>query len=354
MSGPTTALFTTSDPLSVLLAASLIRAQRAIVAAHQEAARQHRQHQQDQQQVLQSLAQAADTAWQGIRQRLQQAEQAAAQLFGLTAGLACLDQIQASRPVPPASDDLPATAAYIRDLELFSEHLRPLLLQQSALRTGDAALADTELDAVAAALPPAGLACRLMQRWPEGLALPQALAAQFAELEQCLPGARADALATELRLAIQAALEAEQQRQLQQAQALILEQSLLDLGYQVEEIAETLFVEGGVVHFRRSGWGDYMVRMRIDTRQSSVNFNVIRAVAEGENQRSVQDHIAEDRWCSEFPALLKALEARGLQLQVTRRLEAGELPVQLVLRDKLPELKDDLQTAAPKLKQHSL
>lgn len=43
--------------------------------------------------------------------------------------------------------------------------------------------------------------------------------------------------------------------------AIVLEQSLRDLGYAIEE---TLFVEGGVAHFQRPEWGDYFVRLRVD------------------------------------------------------------------------------------------
>jgi len=100
-----------------------------------------------------------------------------------------------------------------------------------------------------------------------------------------------------------------------------------------------MFVDDGVLHFRRPGWGDYLVRMRFDARGRSLNFNVVRAVdATGDDaQASVLDHLAEDRWCAEFPALLDALRRRGVRLDVTRRLEAGEVPVQRVERDRLPE-----------------
>jgi hypothetical protein len=175
--------------------------------------------------------------------------------------------------------------------------------------------------------------------------IPEQILSLARDLEGSLPGARAASLATELRLQIQALLAAELQREVQAAQALILEQSLKDLGYQVEEIGNTLFVEGGVVHFRRAGWDNYMVRMRVDPKTKTANFNVIRAVAEGENERSVLDHLAEDRWCSEFPALLAALDVRGMQMQVTRRLEAGELPVQLVNASKLPHFSELSQEA---------
>ncbi|GHU44853.1 hypothetical protein AGMMS50289_14230 [Betaproteobacteria bacterium] len=50
-----------------------------------------------------------------------------------------------------------------------------------------------------------------------------------------------------------------------------------------------------------------------------------------------QDFIAEERWCAEFPRLLATLAARGLQLDVIRQLEAGELPVQEVDAQRLPD-----------------
>lgn len=95
------------------------------------------------------------------------------------------------------------------------------------------------------------------------------------------------------------------------------------------------------MHFRRPGWGAHMVRMRVDARAGSVNFNVVRAAEAGANEASVLDHLAEDRWCAEFPALLASLAARGVKLDVTRRLAAGEVPVQRVAPGSLPRFADD-------------
>ncbi|HEX8957680.1 MAG TPA: hypothetical protein VF798_15475, partial [Burkholderiaceae bacterium] len=81
--------------------------------------------------------------------------------------------------------------------------------------------------------------------------------------------------------------------------------------------------------------------LRIDAKADTVNFNVVRAVTESDNERSVLDHLAEDRWCSEFPALLRALEAQGIRMNVTRHLAAGELPVQFVDAAKLPAFADE-------------
>jgi hypothetical protein len=153
---------------------------------------------------------------------------------------------------------------------------------------------------------------------------------------------RAEGLAAETRQAARELLDAAQsarEREEQEAAALVLEQSLRDLGYEVEGVASTLFVDGGVVHFQRQGWENYFVRLRLDARDKTLNFNVVRPRGEEEDnaQRRRLDTLAEDRWCSEFPRLQQTLAARGLNLNVTRQLAAGELPVQAVDPATLPQ-----------------
>lgn len=149
----------------------------------------------------------------------------------------------------------------------------------------------------------------------------------------------------EMRLAIQNLLSATQkarQRLEQEAAASVLEQSLRDLGFEVEGVENTLFVEGGMVHFQRPGWENYFVRLRLDPREQTLNFNVVRPRDDEDNaERRRLDTLAEDRWCSEFPRLMKTLEARGLLLKVTRQLGAGELPVQAVDPATLPQTRSE-------------
>lgn len=151
---------------------------------------------------------------------------------------------------------------------------------------------------------------------------------------------RAAALATELRLQVQrhneALASAAEQKKLQEAAAIVLEQSLKDLGYAVEDIEETLFVAGGIAHFQKAEWGDYFIRLRIDPKRGAMNFNVVRAGTAGEDRKHA-DMLAEERWCSEFPKLFETLKARGIPIEVTRLLEAGEAPVQVVDAATLPE-----------------
>jgi hypothetical protein len=132
------------------------------------------------------------------------------------------------------------------------------------------------------------------------------------------------------------------------AAALVLQESLRDLGYEVDDIEATLFAAGGAVHFRREGWDRYFVRLRVDAAESTVNFNVVRARGDEETaERRRLDALAEDRWCAEFPQLERTLAARGLALDVTRRLAAGALPVQVVDAGSLPALCAVPETARP-------
>jgi len=135
------------------------------------------------------------------------------------------------------------------------------------------------------------------------------------------------------------AAAAERAAREQEAAAYVLEQSLRDLGYEVEDIEATLFCDGGTVHFRRAGWDNYFVRMRVNPRERTANFNVVRAHGDEDTaERRRLDALAEDRWCAEFPRLMETLAARGLAMHVERRLAAGEVPVQVVDGASLPEL----------------
>ncbi|MFZ6655009.1 hypothetical protein [Undibacterium sp. TJN19] len=343
MSGPTTVLLT-GNGLLILLSAAAIRAAMAVAQAHENAGLLNNQLTEHQTTLQDRLRAATGMGQSALRTQLQATEQDFAHLLAQAEKIGCSAQVLASRPTAPAGADEQELLHYLQTLQALIHELRPVLLQESS-RRADTLFDQTDADleaASAAALPQDRLA-RLLKRIAHLPELPENIAQLARELEKSLPGARADMLASELRLQIQALLEAEKKRQVEEAQALILEQTLKDLGYQVEEVAHTLFVEGGIVHFRRSGWDKYMVRMRMDAKTGQANFNVIRAVQQGENERSVLDHLAEDRWCSEFPSLMAALEARGMHMKVTRLLQAGELPVQLVLEDKLPQFAEEEQ-----------
>ncbi|TAN49780.1 MAG: hypothetical protein EPN21_10695 [Methylococcaceae bacterium] len=348
MSGPTTA-FIIADPVSVLLTAAGIRAANAVQAGYAQSAALRAGHEADREARRAAQTAAGEQGLAAMRQAAQAAESELAQITLLAERLGVAEQIQATRPPPPASEDETALAAYVRGLQTLSGELKSVLYTEAArhMDAGDDALFELALPVAAPAAP--ATAQRLLTRIAHLGPVPEDMAGLALEIAGAASLERAELLTTELRKRVQTRLETEQNRQAREATALVLEQSLKDLGYQVEAIAATLFVEGGVVHFRRQGWGDYRVRLRVDARAGSANFNVIRAVDEQSNERSVLDHIAEDRWCSEFPALQQALAARGVALNVTRRLAAGELPVQQVRRDKLPRFADE-EAATPAAK----
>ena len=329
MSGPTTAILV-ADPVTVLISGAIIAAN-AVREGYQQSAELAQRHQTERDSLAQQQRDANSQARLAHTEQYQQAEIEFGQLLLLAQRLGVADQIQAGRPDVAADD----TVAALRALQAYNSEIKTILLTRSAsLPDWEQTLPDFSAN------EPQTVAQRLLGRIAHLGQPPEPIQNLVHQLTLELPQERIALLQNELRRQVQLHLEQSQQQAVQEASALILRHTLQELGYQVEEFSDTLFVEGGVLHFRRHEWGDYMVRLRINHQSNALNFNVIRAVSAASNERSVLDHIAEDRWCSEFPALLKAMEARGLGLDVTRRLQAGELPVQLVDRKLLPAFAD--------------
>ncbi len=216
--------------------------------------------------------------------------------------------------------------------------LAPTLERAEALATELRLAVQIQREAGEAQAREAAEALRLLEAMPEDAPAPLLRA-----LERVAAGV--ERLDATLRDAAQQALDlaaADREEQEQEAAALVLQESLRDLGFEVEDIGATLFADGGTVHFRRAGWDNYFVRLRLDARERTANFNVVRARGDEESaERRRLDALAEDRWCAEFPRLLQTLEARGLALDVRRRLEAGEVPVQVVDGAGLPAIAED-------------
>ena len=160
-----------------------------------------------------------------------------------------------------------------------------------------------------------------------------------------------DGLRQRARIARTAGEEELAQARRERASA-VLAQTLQDLGYAVDGIENTLFVEGGVAHFNKAEWGDYCVRMRVDPRDQTANFNVVRESEDVAGaDHTAADLAAESSWCSGLPQLLKTLEARGLRMKIGRHIAAGTMPVQLVEPGTLPQslkAKTGTHAAAPK------
>jgi hypothetical protein len=129
--------------------------------------------------------------------------------------------------------------------------------------------------------------------------------------------------------------EAEQARarEAQEAASGIVREALLDLGYEVAPIDETLFVRGGKIYFRKPGWNDYCVRLTVRPEESKINFNVIRVAGPDEDKPSAAgaaDIEAENAWCSGYQQVVDTFKARGLETELTRHLPVGAVPVPVV------------------------
>lgn len=241
--------------------------------------------------------------------------------------------------------ELPAGAVLPAELESLARAivLAPSLQRAEALATELRLGVQRFREAQAARARDAGDAARWLAELPQDA--PEPL---IAALERVAAGIAT--LSPDLRIDVEHLLDAAAQaraRAEQAAAAYVLEQSLRDLGYEVDDIDATLFAEGGTVNFRRAGWDRYFVRLRVAADERTVNFNVVRARGQEDSaERRRLDALAEDRWCAEFPALMRTLAARGLELSVTRRLGAGELPVQVVDPSTVPTLRDE-EPAAP-------
>lgn len=375
MSGPTAGIFTLETALAAAALEAILGARTiaaGYAAEHERNAELHEQRRTEGQQrreasLVARRALAEEIAREESRlRRLVSAQQL------LTAQLGEPSADPMALPSKPAADATSAMAAYLDSVRLLTESLSHTIADLSS-RSAQS-LPTAELAALIAAAPtmaeqlaafeaqarlsdqvPATVAAkrraqveRILARAmvAEGAGLPEELETLAGELMRTLSADRAEALATELRLRV----TRHNETATAEAAALVLEQSLRDLGYEVDGIGETLFVEGGVAHFQKAGWRDYYVRLRVDATRAAINFNVVRAGTPGEDRKH-EDMLAEERWCTEFPRLQETLALRGLRIAVTRQLGAGEVPVQVVDAAQLPQFgnaEDRRTITAPK------
>lgn len=114
----------------------------------------------------------------------------------------------------------------------------------------------------------------------------------------------------------------------------IVKETLVDLGYDVAPIEETLFAKGGKVYFRKAGWKDYCVRLTVRPDENKMNFNVVRIGVQDLSSREA-DIEAENAWCSGYQQFVDTLASRGLDTELTRHLPVGAVRVQAVSADEV-------------------
>ncbi len=111
-----------------------------------------------------------------------------------------------------------------------------------------------------------------------------------------------------------------------------LTESLAELGYQIGEPFETTLAATGHT-FQREEWGDYHANLRLDPERQRLSVHMVRAGEPGDQADADQlaaDHVMEGEWCSEMPALLERLREKGLEVEFSKRMDPGTLPVQVI------------------------
>jgi hypothetical protein len=232
-----------------------------------------------------------------------------------------LDELM--KAIETTVDATPRTAAGL--LALYAEQVRALQAPHAVKSMDRRATAERILGRLAAL---------------DDGAVPPELDGVMRKLIEAESDQRAEMLALELRAQVQRCNEARERAESEAAEnrkremaGILVAEVLSDLGYEVEPIAETLFVAGGVAHFQRAEWGDYYVRMRVDPATRNANFNMVRAATATDPPDAAQrkrDEEMEATWCAGIPKLLAELAARGIDTRKLRELDAGAVPVQVV------------------------
>lgn len=130
------------------------------------------------------------------------------------------------------------------------------------------------------------------------------------------------------RLAYQAQADAAKQEADRAQVATALEESLRELGYDVQAGFETALGSNGSALARRAGWTEHAVRVLLDPSTNELRLHVVR---DEKPQLVGSDNVAREReLCSDRPELEKALAAHGVELDPHELIAPGVVPVAAV------------------------
>ena len=117
----------------------------------------------------------------------------------------------------------------------------------------------------------------------------------------------------------------------------VLRRTLEGLGYEVHQGFETLFEAGGSAYFQRASWDKHYVKVMASGEHTGLAFRLARYGEESEPsaEQALRDREMEEQWCGEVPNLLQDLSARGLAVELTRRVAPGAVPVEVVSDERL-------------------
>ncbi|MEA2689981.1 MAG: hypothetical protein QOD51_2588, partial [Candidatus Eremiobacteraeota bacterium] len=198
-----------------------------------------------------------------------------------------------------------------------------------------------------------GLATELrlrVQRANERAARAKADAAAAVELVQHLRGLEGDdvtgvltevqcvidgtvPLRNELRERVDAVQRAAEKRADDAYVSQVLREELTRLGYETGPEFATLFTGGGEAIVRRPEQPEYGVEVGVDAARGTFELSVVRfaeAAAEDGADRAFVDKSAEERWCKDHDELSAALIARGVKRRTIRQLPPGAQAVRIV------------------------
>lgn len=147
-------------------------------------------------------------------------------------------------------------------------------------------------------------------------------------LDERESGRAVEALAVEIdraRRAVQARADAAKRAADRVHVANALEESLRELGYDIQAGFETSLASDGSALARRAGWTEHAVRVLLDPSTNEFRVHIVR---DDKPQLIGSDNVAREReLCADRPALEQALAARGVQVDPTELIEPGVVPV---------------------------
>lgn len=139
-------------------------------------------------------------------------------------------------------------------------------------------------------------------------------------------------LGPELRASVAEAQRAEDEAARQRGEVTtgIVRDALKNLGYTVEPIDDTMFVSGGVAHFRKQGWDEsYYVRLKVDSNKARMDLDLVSTAP---SERGDKETVSA--WCgsSGVPELNAALQEKGLTTAIVRDVSLASQPVERITR----------------------
>lgn len=129
--------------------------------------------------------------------------------------------------------------------------------------------------------------------------------------------------------------EAESEQASRQQAADIVQNALENLGYLVEPIHKTLFVDGGAVHFRSShSQPGYYVRMKVERGRDCMDFDLVRDRRAPSASSDAEEELV-NAWCNRLPELQRLLRAAGFNPRLVRDVPLANQAIEEVKSETL-------------------